>query len=186
MLLIMVGNMVSIFTQVYIEKVTPIYSFFPHLLHTVPFTSFSLLWAHVDVFMVIFICSCHRPYVQWGFCLPFTGWKSSNQSHCNLKSKVRISIFPFGLPCWSLSVQNVSIHYAGVHKRPEDVLPCCTEKWSTSYFMHIWSWSSTPFMYLLYSWTIQEACITMSIQFNYDHEKFWGEIRWTSKNKKIK
>ena len=42
-LLIMAGNMASIFTQVYITKVTPIYSFFPHLLHTVPFTSISLL-----------------------------------------------------------------------------------------------------------------------------------------------
>ena len=43
MLLIMVGNMASIFTQAYIAKVTPIYSFFPQLHHTVPFTSLSLL-----------------------------------------------------------------------------------------------------------------------------------------------
>ena len=43
MLLIMVGNMASIFTQVYIAKATPIYIFFPHLLHAVPFTSLSLL-----------------------------------------------------------------------------------------------------------------------------------------------
>ena len=124
MLLIMVGNMASIFTQVYIAKVTLVYSFFPYLLHTVPFTSLSLLWAHVDIFMVIFICSCHRPNVQWGFCLPFSRWKSSNQFHCNLKLKVKMSIFHFGLPCWSLAVQNVGIHYAAVHKIPEDVLPC--------------------------------------------------------------
>ena len=61
MLLIKVGNMESTLTQVYIAKVTPIYSFFPHLLHTVPFTSLSLLWAHVDIFMVIFICRYHSP-----------------------------------------------------------------------------------------------------------------------------
>ena len=27
-----------------------------------------------------------------------------------------------------------------------------TEMWPTSYFMHTWSWQSTPGMYLLYSW----------------------------------
>ena len=53
MLLIMVGNTASIFTQVYI----------------------------------VFICSCDRPNVQGGFCLPFSRWKSNNQSHCNLQSK---------------------------------------------------------------------------------------------------
>ena len=83
MFLIMVGNMASIFTQVHIAETKPIYSFFPHLLHTVPFTFLSLLWAHASIFMAIFICSCHRPNVQWGFCLPFPRWKSSNQSHCN-------------------------------------------------------------------------------------------------------
>ena len=124
MLLMIVGNVASIFTQVYIAKATSIYSFFPHLLHTVPFTSLPLLWAHVDIFMFIFICSCHRPNVQWGFCLCFSRWKSSNQSQCNLKSKVKMSILLFGLPCWSLAVQNVGIHYARVHKIPEDVLPC--------------------------------------------------------------
>ena len=95
MLVIMVGNMASIFTQVYIAKMTPIYSFFSRLLHTVPFTSLSLLWVHVDIFMVIFISSCHIPNVQWGFCLPFSRWKSSNQSHSNLKLKVMMNILPF-------------------------------------------------------------------------------------------
>ena len=119
----MVGNMASIFTQMYIGKATAIYSFSSHLLHTLPFTSPSLLLVHVDIFMVVFICSCHRPNVHWGFCLPFSWWKSSNQSHCNLKSKVKISILLFGLPCCSLAIWNVGIHYAGVHKVPEDVLP---------------------------------------------------------------
>ena len=95
MLLIMVGNMASIFMQVYIAKASPIYHFFPHVLHTVPFISLSLLWDHVDIFMVLFICSCHRPNVQWGFCLPFPRWKSNNQSHCNLKLKVKMSILLF-------------------------------------------------------------------------------------------
>ena len=92
LLLIMVGNKESIFTQVYIAKVTPIYIFFPHLQHTVPFTSLSLLWAHVNIFKVIFICSCHRPNVQWCFCLPFSRLKSSYQFHCNLRSKVKMNI----------------------------------------------------------------------------------------------
>ena len=43
MMLIMVGNMASIFTQVYIAKAAPIYIFFHHLPHTVPFTSLPLL-----------------------------------------------------------------------------------------------------------------------------------------------
>ena len=54
----------------------------------------------------------------------FSRWKSSNQSHCNLKSNVKMSIHLFGLPCWSLVVQNIGIHYAGVHKIPWDVFPC--------------------------------------------------------------
>ena len=107
--------MASISIQVYIAKAMPIHSFFPHLLHT----------AYVDIFMVIFVYSCHRPNVQLGSCLPFSRWKSSNQSHCNLKSEVKISLILFGLPGWSLVGQNVGIHYAGgVHKIPEDVLPC--------------------------------------------------------------
>ena len=43
MFMIMVSNMASILTQVYMAKVTPIYNFFPHLLHTLPFISLSLL-----------------------------------------------------------------------------------------------------------------------------------------------
>ena len=53
MLLIMVGDMASIFTKVYITKATPIYSFFPHLLHTVPFTSlpfFESMWTFLLLF----------------------------------------------------------------------------------------------------------------------------------------
>ena len=124
MLLIMVGNVASIFTQLYGAKVTPICSFFPHLLYTVPFTSLSLLWGPVDIFMVVFICSCHRPHVHWGFCLPSFWWKSSNQSHCNFKSYVKMNILLCDLACWSLTMQNVDIFYTGVHKMLEDVLPC--------------------------------------------------------------
>ena len=127
----MVGNMTSIFTQVCIAKVTPIYSFLPHLLHTVPFTYLFLLLANVGIFMIESVkaanenfCSVHRPNVQWGFSLPFSWWKSSNQSHCNLKLKVKMRLLLFALPCWSLATQNVGIHYAGVHKIPEDILPC--------------------------------------------------------------
>ena len=80
-----------------------------HHLHLFP--SLRPLWTFS---WFIFICSCHRPNVQWGFCLPFSKWKSSNQSHCNLKSNVMMNILIFGLTCWSLAVQNVDIHYAGV------------------------------------------------------------------------
>ena len=109
--------MASIFTEEYTAMATSIYNFFPHMLHTVPFTSLFLLWALVD------ICSCHSLNVQWGFCFLFSRWKSSNQSHCNLKSKVKMSIPLFGLPCWSLAVQNVGIHYPDAQKISEDVLP---------------------------------------------------------------
>ena len=47
MLLIIVGNMASILIQVNITKVTSIYSFFPHLLHTVPLTSWLFSFAAV-------------------------------------------------------------------------------------------------------------------------------------------
>ena len=35
-----------------------------------------------------------------------------------------MSMLLFGLLCWSLAAQNIGIHYAGVHKIPEDGLPC--------------------------------------------------------------
>ena len=57
----MVGNVASIFTQVYIAKATSIYSFFPHLLHAVPLTSLSLLSAHVDIFMVFSFAAVTGP-----------------------------------------------------------------------------------------------------------------------------
>ena len=41
-----------------------------------------------------------------------------------ISSKVKMSILLFGLPCWSLTIKNVGIHYASIHKIPEDVLPC--------------------------------------------------------------
>ena len=85
--------------------------------------------------MAIFICSCNRPSAPWSFCLPFSRWRSSIQCHCNLKAKAKISILLFGLPCWSLAVQNVSIHYAGVHKIPGDVLPCFD--WEAANIMNI-------------------------------------------------
>ena len=153
MLLIMVGNMASIFTQVYSAKVTSICSFFPHLLHTVPFTSLSLLWALVDIFMLLFNGSCHRPNVQWGFCLPSSRWKSSNQSHCNLKSKIKMSILLFGLPCCRLAVQGVDIHYAGVHIIPEDVLPCFDwEAASIIFQTHLIMTIYTIHVSIIYSW----------------------------------
>ena len=34
-----------------------------------------------------------------------------------------MSILLFSLPCWSLAIQNVGIHYVGVHKITEGVLP---------------------------------------------------------------
>ena len=71
MLLIMVGNMASIFTQVYMAKVTPIYSFFPHLLHTVPFTSLSPLWTHVDIFMIVFHLQLSKTKCTVGLLLSF-------------------------------------------------------------------------------------------------------------------
>ena len=43
MLFNMVGNVASIFSQVYTTKVTLTYSFFPDLLHTVQFTFLSFL-----------------------------------------------------------------------------------------------------------------------------------------------
>ena len=108
----MVGNMASIFTQIYITQVTSIYSFFPHLLHTVPFTSLSLLWVNVDIFIVVFIYSCHDTYVQWGFCLLFSWWQSSKQFNCNLESEVKMTLLLFfvevlwykcgHLLCWCL------------------------------------------------------------------------------------
>ena len=82
MLLIMVDNMTSISTQVYIAKATASCSFFPHFWHTMPFTSLSFLWAHADIFMIAFICSVHSYNIQWGVYLPFSWWNSSNQSHC--------------------------------------------------------------------------------------------------------
>ena len=159
MLLIMVVNMASIFTQVYNAKMTLIYNFFPQLLHTVLFASLSFHWANVDIFMVVFICSCHRPNAQWGFHLPFSWWLLSNQSHCNLKSKVKMSILPLGLTCWNPTIQNVGIHYAGVQKYQRMYFHTLTEKQPTWYFMFIWSWGSTPFMYLLYSWMFC-GCLT--------------------------
>ena len=64
MLLIMVGNVAYIFTQVYTVNVTFIQSFFHNFLCTMSFTYLSLLQAYVDIFMVVFICSCCRPNVQ--------------------------------------------------------------------------------------------------------------------------
>ena len=153
MLLIMVGNMASIFTQVYIAKVTSIYSFFPHLLHTVPFTSLSLLWAHVDIFMVIFICSCHRPNVQWGFCLPFSRWKyqQSIPVQSQVRSQDEHTSFWFALLKSCSTKCRHSLCWCSQNTRA-----CTSMLWlrsqPTSYFMCIWSWQSTPFMYLLYSW----------------------------------
>ena len=144
----MVGNMASIFTEVYIAKVTPIYGFFPHLLHTVQFTSLSLLWGHVDIFMVIFICSCYRPNVEWGFCLPFSKWKSNNQSNCNLKSKVKKNILLFVLPCWSLAVQNEAFTMLVFTKYQRMYFHALTEKWPTSYFIYIFHDSVVSWMFV--------------------------------------
>ena len=105
-------------------KVTSIHSFFANFLHTVAFTSLPFLWTHADIFMVVFICSCHRYHVQWGFCLPFSWLKSRNQSHCNVKMKIKVGILLIGLSCWSITMENEGMHYAGVHKIPDDVLPC--------------------------------------------------------------
>ena len=120
----MVGNMASIFTQVYIANVTPIYTFFPHLLHALQYTSLSLLWAHVDIFLVVFICSCHGSNVQWDFCLPFFLMKVQQPIplQSQIQSENEFTSVWFVLlksPMW-----NVGIHYVDVHKIPEDVLIC--------------------------------------------------------------
>ena len=102
---------------------TPIYSFFPHLLHIVPFTSLSLLWPMWTFPWLFSFAAVTGPiYSGPSACLSLDE-KSSNQSHCNLKSEVKMSILLFGLTCWSLAAQNLGIHFAGVHKIPEDVLP---------------------------------------------------------------
>ena len=164
MLLIMVGNMASIFTQVYIAKVTPIYSFFPHLLHTVPFTSLSLLWAHVDIFMVIFICSCHRPNVQWGFCLHFGDENSAINPTAISGQKSRWTYF--FLVCL---VEVVFTKYQRMY------FHALTEKQPTSYFIHIWSWWSTPFMYLLYCWMF---CTWFTLDHIMTHSPVCVNISW--------
>ena len=61
----------------------------------------------------------------------------------------------FVLPCWSLAVQNVGAFTMLVFTKYQRMyFHALTEKWPTSYFMCIWSWQSTPFMYLLYSWML--------------------------------
>ena len=118
----MLGNIASIFTQVYIAKVTSIFIFFPHLLYTVPFTSLSLfepMWTFSWLFSFATVTGS-----MYSRAFAFSRWRYSSQSHCKLKLIVKRSILLFGLSCWSPAVQNVGIHYAGVHKIPEDVPPC--------------------------------------------------------------
>ena len=83
-----------------------------------------LLLAHVDILMIVFICTCQSPNVQWEFCLPFSWCKYSNQSHYKFNLNFKMITPLFGLPCWSLAIQNVDIHNAGVLKIPGDVFPC--------------------------------------------------------------
>ena len=91
--------------------------------------------------------------VQWSFCLLFSIWKSSNQSHFNLKSKVKMSIFLFGLPCWSLSISKCRHSQCWCSQNTKGYTSMLwLENWQTWYFMCIWSWQYTSFMYLLYSW----------------------------------
>ena len=47
-------------SQVYMEKVTSVHDFFCTFLHLLPFTSLSLLLAHVTILSVVFVLSCHR------------------------------------------------------------------------------------------------------------------------------
>ena len=50
MLFIMAANVTSIFTQMYIAKMTSKHSFFPNFLHTVPLTSLSPSFSHYGHF----------------------------------------------------------------------------------------------------------------------------------------
>ena len=87
-------------------------------LHVLPF--FESIWTFSWLFWLAAVIGP----ISMGSCLPFSWWKSGNQSHCNLKSKVKMSILHFGLHCWSFTMQNLGNHYSCVHKIPQDALPC--------------------------------------------------------------
>ena len=137
MLLIMVGNMASIFTQVYIAKATPIYSFSPHLLHTMPFTSlpfFQPIWASSWLFSFAAVTGL---MYSGASAFLFSWWKSSNQSHCNLKFKFLVCL----VEVLQYRMQAFTTLVFTKHQRL--CIYALTEKQPTSYFMHIWSRQST-------------------------------------------
>ena len=86
-----------------------------------------------------------------------------------------MSILLFGLPCWSITIQNVCIHYAGVNKIPDDVLPYFDWEVANSIFMCLWSWQSTPCFVadLLWSLTTQSpVCV------NNDLNLYWQDLQF--------
>ena len=107
--------------RMYAAMMTSIQSFFPFCcihchLHIFPF--FWSMW-HFHV------CFClQQPHAQCtvGPLHFFFLIKSSEQMHCNLESKFKVCILSV-LSYWSLTIQNVSIQYAGVHKLKRGILP---------------------------------------------------------------
>ena len=114
MLLIAVGNVASFFRQIYMAQVTPI-QFFLICCIQCHLHLYSFFWPMCTSLWLFSFATVTGP--MYSVCLPFSWWKSSNQSHCNLKSS-------FGLFWTGLTIQNVGTQYAVVHKIPEDVLPC--------------------------------------------------------------
>ena len=99
----------------------------------------SILWSHVDISIAVFIQSCQKLHLQWGFCLPFSLWRSNNQAHCNHKLKVKMSILLFGLSCQSVTIQNEGIHYVAVIKYQRMYFHALTKTFNiiTIYTIHV-------------------------------------------------
>ena len=136
MLLIMVGNVVSIFTQVYITKVTPIQFLCSFAAYNAIYISFLSL-SPCQHFHGCFICYCHRLLCTVGFLLSFFLIKIQQSFPLQSRVKSMMNILPFRFSWWSLTIQNVGIHYAGVHKIPEMHFHALTDKSSTLYFMQL-------------------------------------------------
>ena len=111
----MVDNATSMFTQVYAVKKTPTHFLSSFAVYSAIYISFPFQ-AKLDIFLDAFSCNSPWPNLQWGFCPPFSWWKSRNPSQCNLKLKVKISKFILWLSWWSFIIQDVGIHHAGVKK----------------------------------------------------------------------
>ena len=103
MLLIMVGNMAShLYTSIHCKGGMPMYSFFSHLLHTLPFTSPFPSLRPCGHFHGSFHLQLSEAQCTSGACAFHSSrWKSWNQSHWNLKLKSQDEHTSFlFLPCW--------------------------------------------------------------------------------------